>query len=286
MTTKAQTHANRQNAQKSTGPRTDQGKTAASQNSIKHGLLARQNVIMSESQDEFDLHRDLLLEELAPATPMQSILADRIVSLSWRLKRTETIHTQTFDALDEHTNNNPLTQLTNRFLPKPLHPTKRAPAKPELDFPLGQVAFKDFSNSRVLDRLIMYERRIESSLYKTMHELQKLKLIKNINTQNESPPDSSPGNSSPRNHSPIHSSTHLPIHSIMLNEPNLKNAQKSVTSFPTSNYGKSHRRRKPKNEPNSNPILPALPALSEAKPSRRERGQAPANPILPKTNTA
>jgi len=77
MTTKAQTHANRQNAQKSTGPKTPQGKAAASQNSIKHGLLARKNVIMSENQEEFDLHRDLLLEELAPATPMQSMLAER-----------------------------------------------------------------------------------------------------------------------------------------------------------------------------------------------------------------
>ena len=87
MTTKAQITANRTNAQKSTGPRTNQGKAAASQNSVKHGLLARSNVIMSESQEEFDLHRDLLLEELAPATPMESILAERIVSLSWRLAR-------------------------------------------------------------------------------------------------------------------------------------------------------------------------------------------------------
>jgi hypothetical protein len=185
MTTEAQTIANRTNAQKSTGPKTDQGKTAASQNSVKHGLLARSNVIMSESQEEFDLHRDLLLEELAPATPMESMLAERIVSLSWRLKRTETIHTQTFDALDERNNNSPLSQFAKSMLLKPLQPPKRDPALPELDLTLGRLVVKDFSNSKVIDRLLRYERRIENSLYKTMHELQRLKLIKNINTENQ-----------------------------------------------------------------------------------------------------
>ena len=188
MTTQSQINANRQNAKKSTGPKTPEGKAAASQNSIKHGLLARSNVLSSESQQEFDLHRNLLFEELAPATPMESILTDRIVSLTWRLKRTETLQTQTFEAIDEHTNKNPLTQFTESFLPKAL---KKAPAEPKPDLSLGQVIFFDFSNEKVLDRLQMYERRIEKSLYKAMQELQKLKLINKINTKNESPPDHS-----------------------------------------------------------------------------------------------
>ena len=52
MATEAQILANRRNAQKSTGPRTREGKAAVSQNAIKHGLLARQAVISSESQAE------------------------------------------------------------------------------------------------------------------------------------------------------------------------------------------------------------------------------------------
>jgi hypothetical protein len=43
------------------------------------------------------------------------------------------------------------------------------------------LAIKDFSNARVLDRLLMYERRMEHSLYKTISELQRLKLIKQLN---------------------------------------------------------------------------------------------------------
>jgi hypothetical protein len=39
-TTEAQINANRENAQKSTGPRTAEGKAASSRNGLKHGLRA------------------------------------------------------------------------------------------------------------------------------------------------------------------------------------------------------------------------------------------------------
>ncbi len=82
MSTKAQIIANRQNAQKSTGPCTTEGKAVASQNSVKHGLFARQSVISSESQADFCLERDRILSELVPDSPMESMLSERIVILS------------------------------------------------------------------------------------------------------------------------------------------------------------------------------------------------------------
>ena len=39
---------------------------------------------------------------------------------------------------------------------------------------LGRMAVRDFSDTRVLERLLMYERRVENSLYKTHLELQRL----------------------------------------------------------------------------------------------------------------
>src|SRR4030042_6667448 len=56
MTTEARIHANRLNAQKSTGPPTPQGKAVVSQNALKHGLSARHDVITTESQADFHLH--------------------------------------------------------------------------------------------------------------------------------------------------------------------------------------------------------------------------------------
>jgi hypothetical protein len=47
MATEAQIEANRANAQKSTGPRTPEGKEKAAQNALKHGLLAREAVVVN-----------------------------------------------------------------------------------------------------------------------------------------------------------------------------------------------------------------------------------------------
>ena len=69
MSTQAKILANRLNAQKSTGPNTPHGKAVVSQNALKHGLSARHDVITTESQADFDLHRDALLAELAPPRP-------------------------------------------------------------------------------------------------------------------------------------------------------------------------------------------------------------------------
>ena len=44
-TTSAQLEANRQNAQKSTGPRTPEGKAASKMNALKHGVLASSTVV-------------------------------------------------------------------------------------------------------------------------------------------------------------------------------------------------------------------------------------------------
>jgi len=180
MTTQPQILANRLNAQKSTGPNTPQGKAAVSQNALKHGLSARHDVITTESQADFDLHRDALLAELHPLSPMESILADRIVSLSWRLKRADLIQNQTIDAMNEENTTDPLANLAKSFGLKGLAIPQPEPTHSNPDLTLGRIALKDFSNARVLDRLLMYERRIEHSLYKTTLELQRLRLLRTL----------------------------------------------------------------------------------------------------------
>lgn len=187
MPTQAQLIANRINAQKSTGPKTPEGMAVASKNSLKHGFSARQAVISSESQAQFDLYRQQLLDELAPQTPMESMLADRIVILSWQLKRATRIQTQTIDALNAPKPSSPLTELEKLFSFKPRQGSQQHPQEPPPDLALGRLAIKDFSNQRVLERLLMYERRIENSLYKTLIELQRLNLIKSLNNSTETP---------------------------------------------------------------------------------------------------
>jgi hypothetical protein len=163
MATEAQVNANRSNAQKSTGPRTAEGKAAVAQNAVKHGLSGRADVIKGEDQAEFDRHRETLLKELRPDGAVESMLAERAVSLSWRLQRVQRMQNEVFDALlaDGAT---PLARLARSMIPG------KAAEDDGLD--LGRAAIKDFANSRVLDRLLMYERRIEHSLLKTLNDLQ------------------------------------------------------------------------------------------------------------------
>ena len=179
MATKAQTLANRRNAQKSTGPRTTKGRAAVSQNAVKHGLLTRKDVICSESQADFDLYRRRILDELAPDTPMESTLAERIVSLSWRLKRIGRIQNQTIDALNTSDDSSPLARLTKSLL-KNQQQQHDLTAESDPHLALGRLAIKDFTNARVLDRLLMYERRIENSLFKTNFEFQRLQLMRKL----------------------------------------------------------------------------------------------------------
>jgi hypothetical protein len=79
--------ANRRNAQRSTGPRTAEGKARVAKNPLKHGLTGRQVILPDEHPDEFDAFRDALIYDLAPEGQLQVFLAEKIVSDAWRLRR-------------------------------------------------------------------------------------------------------------------------------------------------------------------------------------------------------
>ena len=171
MSSEARINANRLNAQKSTGPRTAEGKAVVSQNAVKHGLSGECDVIRGEEQEEFDQYREEMFWELNPLGVMQCRLVERIVSLAWRLRRAERLQNEAFDALLEKEASSGLSWLTGAL-------RSRGPSRPadgaDADLSPGTIAAKDFTNNRVLDRLLMYEGRIERSLYRTMNELRKL----------------------------------------------------------------------------------------------------------------
>ena len=174
MATAAQIQANRSNAQKSTGPRTTEGKERASQNAVKHGLLAKEAVIVGEDPAEFEMYREGMLATLAPLGPVETMLAERVVGLSWRLRRAERLQNIAFTALDER---EPAELLEARLNEWKQH---RGDERDRDVFgvldenaALGQRVVEDFADARVMDRMLMYERRIESSLYRTMAELRR-----------------------------------------------------------------------------------------------------------------
>jgi hypothetical protein len=93
--------ANRDNARRSTGPSSPEGKTRSALNALKHGILATREVTAGlcgkEQAERFMAHRDSYFDALAPADQVQADLGEQIVSNRWRMaKLLEFEHVETW----------------------------------------------------------------------------------------------------------------------------------------------------------------------------------------------
>ena len=86
--------ANRANAQKSTGPKSQSGKAASSRNALKHGLTSRDLVIPPGHQEEFDDLVASLKQDFVPETPAETVLFQQIVAAVWRLLRCDRVEAE------------------------------------------------------------------------------------------------------------------------------------------------------------------------------------------------
>ena len=183
MATKAQILANRLNSKKSTGPQTAEGKDVVSQNAVKHGLFAVEAVITGEDPADYEAYHDKFLAELAPVGMVEAVLAKRIISLSWRLQRAVRMQNQVIDdMIGRIVTNRPARRKREcYFINKGI---RLDDPRVDLDhLPLGRIATSDWSNCRVLDRMFMYERRIENSMTKMMKELKRFQIMRRIEQQ-------------------------------------------------------------------------------------------------------
>jgi hypothetical protein len=193
MSTQKQIKANRQNAQKSTGPKTDEGKAAVSKNAVKHGLFAAEAVITGEDPADYEAFHDNFLAELAPVGMVESTLAERVISMAWRLQRAERMQTQVIEDMIERKVTNP-SAIRSREWDRSSEGIR--PGDPRYDpehLALGRIATSDWSYFRVLDRMLMYERRIENSMMKMIKDLKRFQIMRRIelqdaNQQNEPSP--------------------------------------------------------------------------------------------------
>jgi hypothetical protein len=86
-TSAAQISANQTNAQKSTGPVTEIGKSKVAGNAIKHGLFSKNLILADEDPFEYQNLLRLLQSELSPAGILEQTLVERIAVSLWRQKR-------------------------------------------------------------------------------------------------------------------------------------------------------------------------------------------------------
>jgi len=154
MATEKQIEANKRNAQKSTGPTTEVGRSRSSRNALKHGLTAEQVTMEGEQARQFESFRDDILESLCPQGALEEQLAERIALCWWRLRR---VYRMEVAIAKEHSE--PLDDGMT-FLN----------AKPSDGFIAEKLITGPFQH------LSRYETTIERSLQRALHELERWQL--------------------------------------------------------------------------------------------------------------
>ena len=82
-----QQKANRQNAQKSTGPKTPEGREAVRFNALTYGLRPRETILERENAREYSELWDGLDAEWQPQARTERIYLETMVTSQWLLKR-------------------------------------------------------------------------------------------------------------------------------------------------------------------------------------------------------
>ncbi len=100
MSSQRKIAANRRNAQRSTGPKSQEGKSASSRNATRHGLASEKlTVLPGESQDDLDALIESITAEFKPATDTERHFVDRMVQARWKLARLQRWEAAAFERI-------------------------------------------------------------------------------------------------------------------------------------------------------------------------------------------
>jgi hypothetical protein len=83
----AKLEANRRNAQLSTGPKTEAGKSWSRRNALKHGIFATDMLVYGESFSDYKQLLEALLDDFAPVGAFEESRVQTIAICCWRQKR-------------------------------------------------------------------------------------------------------------------------------------------------------------------------------------------------------
>ena len=149
--------SNRLNAQKSTGPRTTEGKARSSLNAVKTGLFSGRTIVLpGEAQEDYNALRDAILEDVDQSDVFELLLADRIIAARWKLARLITAERR-------------------------MHNEQSEKHDRELYTPVCKLFVKHYDDWDAMSR---HEQRIENQLHRALRELRQWRAQKQ-KTKNE-----------------------------------------------------------------------------------------------------
>jgi hypothetical protein len=206
MTSDKQVRANQQNALKSTGPKTPEGKAAIHRNALKHGLLSQEVLLPGDDEAALKELSGTLRDELQPVGELENMLVERIIAANWRLRRLGRVEAGIFTRelyrelaerarQEAHSYKRSILdeigagEITDKQKHKEaISKAEEMEAKQDTETAtLGRTFIRDASEANAFSKLSRYETTIERSLYKALHELQDLQAAR-LTRDNVPPP--------------------------------------------------------------------------------------------------
>src|SRR3990167_2003756 len=166
MTTDKQIRANKENA-KLGGVKTPEGKAISKFNALKHGLLSGEILLEGEDEQSLTELGRRIRETLQPVGELEMLFADRIITNFWRLKRVMEVEraAMEWEKFDEHISINFDFggSQKNEKLEKAQEKRKKV---------------RDMVANNNTEQILRYETTIERSIYRALHELQRLQAFR------------------------------------------------------------------------------------------------------------
>src|SRR6516164_8655137 len=105
MTSYRQIAANRRNALKSTGPKSEAGKQASRCNAVRHGLTAETVIGAMEDAEDYKAFEATVNADYDAQSAVERELVLQLASILWRLRRATAMETGLFEIQAYHLQN-------------------------------------------------------------------------------------------------------------------------------------------------------------------------------------
>ena len=89
---------------RSTGPKTDEGKLRSSKNSLKHGLFSKLALMPGESMEAFQALHDTYKDDHQPRTSTEETLVHTLAMITWKLRRLDNLEGVAMEKAPENGN--------------------------------------------------------------------------------------------------------------------------------------------------------------------------------------
>jgi hypothetical protein len=178
-----QINANRNNARRSTGPKSAEGKARSASNALQHGLLSRDIVLPDEDAEEFTALAASYTAQLDPQGPLEEFCVRQMVAADWKLRRLLRLETGMLAYGVEYIRD--IDDDDDRW--------SGSSSYEETTVLLGKMIGGSSRTTR-LSLLARYESSIRQSWYKALKELERLRSLRPPRRPDQAPLSDAPHN--------------------------------------------------------------------------------------------